>query len=89
MSGGIHQRNDGNAAFLGVSNDVVHLVFGQLTFACSRVSFITGLDSGLHCFMVKAARNAVRNAAHDFFFTSSQSQFSCENSFLSGGFCLC
>ena len=77
VSGGIHQRNDGNAALLGVSKDVVHLVFGQLTFACSRVSFITGLDSGLHCFMAKAARNAVRrNAAHYFFFTSSQRQFS-------------
>ena len=85
VSGGIHQRNDGNASRTGVSNDVVHLGFGQFTAACSRVLFISGLDSGLHYFMAKAARNA----AHYFFFTSSQSQCSCENSFLSGGFCLC
>ena len=89
VSGGIHQRYDGNAVFLGVSNDAIHLAFGQLTAACSRVSFISGLDGGLHYFMAKAALNAVRNAAHYVFFTSSQSQFSCENSFLSGGFCLC
>ena len=85
MSRCVDQRDDGDVLFFGVGDDAIHLRLGQLAAACSRVSFISGVDGFCHFIMAKAARSA----AHYFFFTSSQSQCSCENSFLSGGFCLC